>query len=222
MRLFRLFSRTSPSDPKAQLTEWRKKLRKAETALDRQINGIIRAEAKIKSSIKEAAKKGDQDLCRIYGKELVGSRRAVGKIYVAKAHLNTIRLNMQEQLAILKTRGSLQKSSQVFQAASALIKIPAVAQTMRELSKEMIKAGMMEEVVNDTVESHEDQEELEEAADVEVDNMLWEVTAGQVGQAPILIKDGLLTPYPSREYVDSEDEDEELKKMQRGLEALMN
>lgn len=57
------------------------------------------------------------------------------------------------------------------QAVQALIKIPEVSQIMREFSKEMMKAGIMEEMVNDTFESMEDQEELEEAADEEIDNV---------------------------------------------------
>lgn len=74
-------------------------------------------------------------------------------------------------VAILKTTGSLQKSTQVMQAVQSLIKIPEVSKTMRELSKEMMKAGIMEEMINDTFESLEDQEELEEAADEEIDNV---------------------------------------------------
>lgn len=74
-------------------------------------------------------------------------------------------------IAILKTSGSLQKSTQVMQAVQSLIKVPEVAKTMQELSKEMMKAGIMEEMINDTFESLEDQEELEEAADQEIDNV---------------------------------------------------
>jgi charged multivesicular body protein 3 len=54
------------------------------------------------------------------------------------------------------------------QAVQALIKVPEVSQIMREFSKEMMKAGIMEEMMNDTFESLEDQEELEEAADEEL------------------------------------------------------
>ncbi|ODN06205.1 Charged multivesicular body protein 3 [Orchesella cincta] len=216
-----LFGKSTPVDPKVQVTEWRKKIRRESTALDRQINGIRREEEKIKRSVKEAAKKGDRDVCRIYAKELVRSRKAISKIYVSKAHLNSIQMHMQEQLAILKTSGSLQKSTQVMQAVSALIKIPEVAATMRELSKEMMKAGIMEEMINDTFESLEDQEELEEAADEEIDNILWEVTAGQLGRAPAAGKEALPTPTPSAAAAESDEEDEEeLEKMQSRLEAL--
>lgn len=42
-------------------------------------------------------------------------------------------------LAILRMAGSLQKSTEVMQTMHNLIKVPEVAATMRELSKEMMK-----------------------------------------------------------------------------------
>ncbi|CAL8077631.1 unnamed protein product [Orchesella dallaii] len=213
--------KSTPSDPKVQVADWRHKIRRESTALDRQIHGIRRDEAKITRSVKEAAKKGDNDICRIYAKELMRSRQAISKINVCKAHLSSILMNMQEQLAILKGSGSLQKSTQVMQAVAALMKIPQVSQTMKELYKEMMKAGFMDEIVIETVESLDDQEELAETGDTEIDEILWQITAGQLGRAPVVIKDGILTPYPSREYVDSDEEDgEEREKMQSRLEAL--
>jgi len=217
-----LFGKSAPVDPKVQVTEWRRKIRREATALDRQVNGIRREEEKIKRSLKEAAKRGDKDVCKVYAKELVRSKKAVSKIFASKAHLNSIQMHMQEQLAILKTTGSLQKSAQVMQAVQALIKVPEVSHIMREFSKEMMKAGIMEEMMNDTFESLEDQEELEEAADEEIDNILWEVTAGQLGKAPAAGKDALPTPGPAVDTTAvSDDEDEaELERMQSRLEAL--
>ncbi|CAL8129557.1 unnamed protein product [Orchesella dallaii] len=217
----RLGKGSTPPDLKVQVAGWRNKIRRESMALDRQIYGIRREEEKIKASVKEAAKKGNNDLSRFYAKELIRSRQALSKINVSKANLSSILMHVQEQLAILRASGSLQKSTQVMQAVAALIQIPQLAHTMKELSKQMIKAGIMEEIINETVESLEYQEELEGAADGEIDEILWEITAGQIGRAPVVIMDGILTPYPSREYVDSDEEDgEEREKVQSGLEAL--
>ncbi|OXA44178.1 charged multivesicular body protein 3 [Folsomia candida] len=212
-----LFGKSPESDPKVQVTEWTKKIRRESTSLDRQVRGIQREEEKIKRSLKDAAKKGDKDVCRVYAKELVRSKKAIGKLYTSKAHLNSIQMHMKEQLAVLKTTGALQKSTQVMQSVQALVKIPEVAATMRELSKEMMKAGILEEMVNDTFESLEDQEELEEAADEEIDNILWEVTAGQIGKAPPAGTRAMPQIAPPAE--ESEDE-EEIERMQNRLEAL--
>jgi charged multivesicular body protein 3 len=60
-----LFGKSAPPDPKLQVQEWSKKLRKEGYSLDRQINAIKREEMKVTQSIKMAAKKGDKDSCRL-------------------------------------------------------------------------------------------------------------------------------------------------------------
>lgn len=60
--------------------------------------GIQTEEAKVKKSLKDAAKKGDVDVCKIYAKELYRSKKAVSKIYASKAHINSIIMSMQQQM----------------------------------------------------------------------------------------------------------------------------
>lgn len=64
-------------------------------------SAIQREEEKVKRSLKEAAKKGDKDVCRMLAKELVQSRKAVARIYTTKAHLNSIQSQMKTQLGKL-------------------------------------------------------------------------------------------------------------------------
>ena len=65
----------------------------------------------------------------------------------------------------------MSQSTEVMQAMQQLVKMPEVARTMQEMSKEMMKAGIMEEMMEDTFEGLEDQDELEEAAQEEVDKV---------------------------------------------------
>ena len=60
--------------------------------------GIQVEENKVKKSIKEAAKKGQTDVAKILAKELIQSRKAVGKLYASKAHMNSVVMTMQQQL----------------------------------------------------------------------------------------------------------------------------
>ena len=103
---------------------------------------------------------------------------------------------------MVKVTGSLQKSTEIMKLSSALIKLPQISQVMRDMSMEMtkvrlasspqmpplltkalhIQAGIMEEMLDDTLEM-EDDEELEEEADAEVDKVLFDVTNGKLGQA---------------------------------------
>ena len=59
---------------------------------------IQNEENKVKRSLRDAAKKGDNDVCRILAKELVQSRKAVSKLYASKAQMNSVMMSMQTQL----------------------------------------------------------------------------------------------------------------------------
>ena len=113
--------------------------------------------------------------------------------------------------------GSLQKSTEVMQAMQRLVRLPEIADTMREMSKEMMKAGILEEMIEETMESLEDSEEIEEEAQGEVDKVLWELTDGKLGEAPSV---PIAQPSGPAVAVEDEEEEEDLDEMRSRLEAL--
>ncbi|XP_048472696.1 charged multivesicular body protein 3 isoform X3 [Rhincodon typus] len=205
-----------------QVTEWSLKIRKEMRVIDRQIRDIQREEEKVKRSVKDAAKKGQRDVCTILAKEIVHSRKAVGKLYASKAQMNSVLMSMKNQLAVARVTGSLEKSTEVMKAMQSLVKLPEIQATMRELSKEMMKAGIIEEMLEDTFESMEDEEEMEEAAEMEIDKILFEVTAGALGKAPSKVTDAL--PEAELEGAtaasDEGEAEEDIEEMQSRLAAL--
>jgi len=217
-----LFGKSQEKNPKDMVNEWSHKIRKEGYQLDRQIRAIKREEDKVKSSLKEAAKKGDKGVCTILAKEVIRARKAISKIHTSKAHLNSVQLQMKNQLATLRVAGSLQKSTEVMQAMQSLVRVPEVAATMRDLSKEMMRAGIIEEMLEETMDTLEDQDELEEEAKEEVDKVLWELTAGQLGQAPAAVTDSLPATGVSEAAGPSAvvEDEEELEDMQSRLQAL--
>lgn len=213
-----LFGKSPERNPKDLVTEWNHKLRKEGYQLDRQINSIKREEEKVKRSLKEAAKKGDKDTCTILAKEIIRARKAINKIYTSKAHLNSVMLQMKNQLATLRVAGSLQKSTEVMQAMQSLIRIPEVAHTMQEMSKEMMKAGIIEEMLDETFEDIEDTEDMEEAVQSEVDKVLFEITEGKIGEAPLPPTEP--TEREKQVPAAEEENEAELEEMQSRLAAL--
>ncbi|XP_075964430.1 charged multivesicular body protein 3 [Anarhichas minor] len=216
-----LFGKSPDKSPKELVNEWSQKIRKESRVIDRQIRDIQREEEKVKRSIKDAAKRGQRDVCVVLAKEMIQSKRAVTKLYASKAQMNSVQLSMKNQLALVRVAGSLQKSTEVMKAMQNLVKIPEIQATMRELSKEMMKAGIIEEMLEDTFESMEDGEEMEEAAEEEVDKILFEITAGALGKAPSKVTDALPELQPAAAAAASEDESEEdIEAMQSRLAAL--
>uniref|UniRef100_A0A8C0ZKR8 Charged multivesicular body protein 3 n=1 Tax=Cyanistes caeruleus TaxID=156563 RepID=A0A8C0ZKR8_CYACU len=217
-----LFGKTPEKPPKELVNEWSLKIRKEMRVIDRQIRDIQREEEKVKRSIKDAAKKNQRDVCVILAKELIRSRRAVSKLYASKAHMNSVLMGMKNQLAVLRVAGSLQKSTEVMKAMQNLVKIPEIQATMRDLSKEMMKAGIIEEMLEDTFEGLEDQEEMEEEAEAEIDKILFEITAGALGKAPSKVTDALPEPEPmGAAAAAAVDEEEDIEAMQMDVYSLL-
>ncbi|XP_061183998.1 charged multivesicular body protein 3-like [Saccostrea echinata] len=211
-----LFGKEKKENPKEMVNQWTHNLRKEGYNIDRQIRGIQREEEKVKRSLKESAKKGEKESCKILAKEIVRSRKAVNRLYTSKAHMNSVQMQMKNQLATLRIAGALEKSTEVMKSMQALIKIPEIQATMREMSKEMMKAGILEEMLEDTMETLDD-DELEEEADSEVEKVLYELTAGELGKAPAAVADTLPVPEPEGATAMSDEEDEDLTSR---LEAL--
>lgn len=104
-------------------------------------------------------------------------------------------------------------------AMQKLVRMPEIANTMREMSQEMTKAGILEEMIEETMESIEDSEAIEEEASEEVDKILWELTDGKLGEAPAVPQSTLNEPSSSKAHQE-EDEEEDLEDMKNRLEAL--
>lgn len=142
-------------------------------------------------------------------------------------------MHMSQQLATLRVAGAMEKSADVMKSMSQLMKVQEISHTMEELSREMMKAGIIEEMLDETLDDVQgvDEDELEEEAQKEVDKVLWELTAGQMGSAPAVVTESLPPtkertkaqatasgPSTSQQAVAVEEED--ISEMQQRLEAL--
>ena len=220
-----LFGKTKPPDPKEQVKEWTRKLRKERNGLDRQIRQIQRGEAQAVNSIKQAAKKNDPASAKILAREVVNARKAVSRIHTTKANISSVEMQMQAQASQLRVAGCLQRSTDVMKSMQRLVRIPEIQQTMQDMSKEMMKAGIIEEMMEDTMEALDDPEELEEDVQKEVDRVLQEITLGvknDLSKAPRAPEASVELPeLPDKEEEEEEKEvEEDMEEMQSRLAAL--
>ncbi|KAI3655609.1 hypothetical protein MP638_006096 [Amoeboaphelidium occidentale] len=181
--LQRIFGK--PLSPDELVKKWRASLKAQERQLDRQIRGIEQEEAKVKRSLKEAAKRGDKSICTSLAKEIVHSRKAKDRIITSKAQLNSITLQLQQQMAQVKIAGSLKKSTEIMKMVNRLVKLPEISKQMEEMSREMMKAGIIEEMMSDAMDNVLDEEDVEVEAEDEVNKVIMEITQGVLGQGKV-------------------------------------
>nr|AFK41585.1 unknown [Lotus japonicus] len=155
-------------------------------------------------------------------KELVRSRKTVNRLHENKAQLNSISMHLGESVAIARTVGHLSKSAEVMKLVNDLMKAPQMAVTMQEFSKEMTKAGVIEEMVNDAVDSALDSEDIEDEIEEEVDKVLTAIAGETAAELPEAVrKEKVRQPAQSvraaeeeeaiAEGVDDEEEMEEIR-----------
>lgn len=116
----------------------------------------------------------------------------------------------------MKLAGSIQSSTEVMKAMSGLMKIPEMQRTMTEMSKQMMKMGIIEEMMEESIDSV--LEDVDEGAiDAEVEKVLFEVTQGKLEGLPSVNTSSL--PSGTQATADYDDE-EPLEDMTSRLEAL--
>ena len=89
-------------------------------------------------------------------------------------------------LAQMKIAGSMKTSTEVMKSMGNLIKIPELQKNMQELSKEMMKAGIISEMVEESLDSvlDTDDADIDKVADAEVDRIILEITQGKLSNLP--------------------------------------
>ena len=121
-----------------------------------------------------------------------------------------------------KVTGSMQRSTEIMKLSNQLVKLPEVSAVMRQMSAEMTKAGIMEELMEDTLDSGvlgEDEDELEEEAQEEVDKVLYQLTDGKLGQANTT--DHLPDLAIEDPKLNEEQEQQNMQRMQAALDGLL-
>ncbi|PKI84788.1 Vacuolar protein-sorting-associated protein 24 [Malassezia vespertilionis] len=198
-----------------RIREVQRRLRTEQRSLDREIRQIDQSTGKVKADIKRLARKGDTKNATMLAREVVRSTKHRTRLVTSKAQLNSIALQLQQQMAMFKVTGTLQKSTEIMRLSNSVLRLPQMSQSMREMSSELTKAGILEEMMNDTLDAGmlgDDAEELEEEAQAEVNSVLHELTDGKLGAA---------APASTLPALDTAHETQDMEQMQAQLDVLL-
>ncbi|KAK4221796.1 Snf7-domain-containing protein [Podospora fimiseda] len=232
-------------DPQAQARKCNALLRSNMRKLDRDITQTKAAETKAKNLIlaadkraqratpsSSAAKQAQREV-RDFARELIRTRKQSSRLITAKAQLASVQMQVQEAFALRKIEGSIKASVGVMKDVNTLIRLPELGITMQELSVELMKAGIIEEMAGDmladTTGEYNDYEAEDEEAEGEVEKVLGEILKDRFAEskAPTvqLPQQPVGTPgksQPVQQEAEEEEEDTEamMNQMRNRLEAL--
>lgn len=124
----------------------------------------------------------------------------------------------------MKIAGAMKSSTEVMKSMGNLVKIPELQKTMQELSKEMMKAGIIEEMMNESIDSalDADDADIEQVADAEVERIILEITQGKLSNLPSVSSSlpAASQAQAASALVDEPEEEEVDEDMSKRLEAL--
>jgi len=125
-------------------------------------------------------------------------------------------MQVHEAFSVRKIEGSLKASTSIMKDVNTLVRLPELTGTMQELSQELMKAGIIEEMVGDSLPNDELLEGEDEEAETEVDKVLGEVLKGKLGAVEQPVPQLPVDTAAEEE----EDREAELEQMRGRLEAL--
>lgn len=127
-------------------------------------------------------------------------------------------MQVNEAFSVRKIEGSLKASTGIMKAVNSLVRLPELMGTMRELSQELVKAGIIEEMVGDSLPDDQLLVGEDDEAEAEVDMVLGEILEGNL--AEVKVADGPVEEETAEPEEDLEDQEATLAQMRGRLEAL--
>jgi len=197
--------------------------------LDRDMAQLKALDSKTKNFIIQASKRGQRNPSqakqaavetRTFARELIRIRKQSSRLATSKAQLYSVQMQVNEAFAVRKIEGSIRASTGIMKDVNSLVRLPELTGTMRELSQELVKAGIIEEMVGDSLPDNELLEGEDEEAETEVDKILGEVLQGKLGKVEGKKVDQPVEAVPVTEDEDFDDQEATLAQMRGRLEAL--
>ncbi len=195
--------------------------------LDRDMLQLKSLEQKTRQYILSSSKRGQKNPSqakqaaqetRTFAKELIRIRKQNSRLATSKAQLQSVQMQVNEAFSVRKIEGSIKASTGIMKDVNSLVRLPELTGTMRELSQELMKAGIIEEMVGDSLLDDDLLEGEDEEAETEVDKVLGEILQGKLPKAKVDEK--AVSEEPAVEEEDAEEQEATLEQMRGRLEAL--
>ncbi|GMF73064.1 unnamed protein product [Aspergillus oryzae] len=196
--------------------------------LDRDIAQLRTLENKTRQYIMNASRRAERNPsqakqatqeAKTFARELVRIRKQSTRLHTSRAQLQSVQMQVNEAFSVRKIQGSLKKSTGIMKDVNTLVRLPELNATMRQLSTELVRAGIIEEMVDDAMPDNELYEDELDEAEEEVSKVLQEILQGKLAQVDTVKAEEPLEETPAVEE-QFEDQEATLEQMRGRLEAL--
>lgn len=111
---------------------------------------------------------------------MVKARKSRERLLESSVRINSVVLQLEHAAAQMRVAQTIKTSTTLLKGMQSMMSIPQLQQVCVSMSKEMVKAGMIEEAVSDLMDADAD---VEQEAETEVNKVLDEVFGEILGRA---------------------------------------
>lgn len=129
-----------------------------------------RDEERVQREAKELVKSGHRSSATMMVKQLVTSRKHRERMLISKAHLHSMEMQLGNMAAMSRVAGTFAKSTEIMKSMGMVMKVRELSSTMRDMQRQMLEMGIIEEMIDDTMTSTVG-DDVEEMADEEIDKV---------------------------------------------------
>lgn len=179
-------SRQSPEQKAKEVAaEGKRELKSEGRQLDKELRKIHQEEAKLKQQIEAYAKQGNTACVQSLAKQLVQSRKAAERLEKVQGTLSTTSTQLTCAAAGASVAASMKTSANIMKEIGAVVDVPQLQQSMESMRREMARAEMAEEIVDEAFADLDDEDEVDAEMnrvleELEVDTQLLMAEPGKV------------------------------------------
>lgn len=158
-----IFHRKTPQEI---MREQQRLVNRSIREIDRERMQLQQQEKKTIIEIKKMARQGQVPAAKILAKQLVQTRKSITKLYTMRAQMQTV----QTQLTTMKSSAAMTEAmagaTKAMRKMNKKMNLPGMQQIMMEFEKQSEMMGMKQEMIDDTLEELDEDEDDEESEEV--------------------------------------------------------
>lgn len=179
---------TADQKAKRIAAEGKREIRGENRNLDKELRKIHQEEEKLKKQMEQAAKSGNKAAVNTLAKQIVSSRKAAERLGKVQGTLSNTSCQLTCAAASASSVAAIGTSAKIMKEVGGVVDLPELQQTMDTMKKEMAKAEMADELIDEGFAQFDDEDEV----DAEMNKVLEEL---EVDTALLMAEPGKVPAY---------------------------
>lgn len=164
---------------------WKEHLRNQKYTIKNEISRLQRLDTESQNLIKSEyldRPRAEQDIIL---KEVARVRKRIGQLYEITSLIKTVENELVLHVSRKRLNQIVGKAANIMKHMNMLVSVPQISQVAKNFAKELEKAGIIDELINDTIKPFAEEEEEESIDDALVEAVFKEITSQPRAPVPV-------------------------------------